>query len=75
MERILNMAVSQVHFKCRETWFVQKNVLVMVAKEYEHPLKLKIPEVTKPDNICKEMCPNATKKLPTGQKGESARET
>ena len=47
MNRLLNMAVSQVHFKCNETWYVQKDGLAMGAflavilanlwlKQYEH---------------------------------------
>ena len=31
MKRMLNMAVSQVHFKCNETWHVQKDGLAMGA--------------------------------------------
>ena len=31
MKRLLNMAVSQVHFKCNETWYVQKDYLAMGA--------------------------------------------
>ena len=31
MKRLLNMAVSQVHFKCNETWCVQKDGLAMGA--------------------------------------------
>ena len=29
MKRLWNMAVSQVHFKCNETWYVQKDGLAM----------------------------------------------
>ena len=31
MKRLLNMAVSQVHFKCNETWYNQKDGLAMGA--------------------------------------------
>ena len=31
MNRMLNMAVSQVHFKCNETWYVQKDGLAVGA--------------------------------------------
>ena len=31
MKRLLNMAVSQVHFKCNETWYAQKDGLAMGA--------------------------------------------
>ena len=31
MKRLLNMAVSQVHFKCNETWYIQKDGLIMGA--------------------------------------------
>ena len=31
MKRMLNMAVSQVHFKCNETWYGQKDGLAMGA--------------------------------------------
>ena len=51
------MAVSEVHFECNETWFVQKIRLAMGAslavilaniwlKEYEQALKMEIPELT-----------------------------
>ena len=30
-KRLLNMAVSQVHFKCNETWYVQKDGLAKGA--------------------------------------------
>ena len=31
MKRRLNMAVSQCHFKCNETWYIQKNGLAVGA--------------------------------------------
>ena len=42
-------------------------------KEYEHAIKLEIPEWTKPANNCKEMCSHCNKNLPTGHKGYNAR--
>ena len=56
MKKLLNMAVSQVHFKCNETWYVQKNGLAMGAslavilanlwlKQYETALSRYTPEM------------------------------
>ncbi|XP_063729576.1 uncharacterized protein LOC134857129 [Symsagittifera roscoffensis] len=56
MKRLLNMAVSRVHFKCNETWYVQKDGLAMGAslavilanrwlKQYETALSRDIPEM------------------------------
>ena len=56
MKRLLNMAVSQVPFKCNETWYVQKDGLAMGAslvvilanlwlKQYETTLSRDIPEM------------------------------
>ena len=72
MNRLLNMAVSQVHFKYNETWLFQKDGLargvslcVTLAyhwlKEYEHALKTETPELTTPANNYKEISPQFNK--------------
>ena len=56
MKILLSMAVSQVHFKCNETWYVHKDDLAMGAslavvlanlwlKQYETALSRDIPEM------------------------------
>ena len=56
MKRLLNMAVSQVHLKCNETWYVHKDgwaigasLAVILAKlwlkQYEIALTSGIPEM------------------------------
>ena len=56
MKRLLNMAVSQVHFKCNETWYIQEDGLAMGAylaiilanlwlKQYKNALSRDIPEM------------------------------
>ena len=79
MKRLLNMAVSQVHFKCNETWYVQKDGLAMGAslavilanlwlKQYETALSRDIPEMFCPRKIFTEYVPSAIRKSRTGQK-------
>ena len=60
MKRLLNMAVSQVHFKCNEAWYAQKDGLAMGAslavilanlwlKQYETALSRDVPEMFLPE--------------------------
>ena len=62
MKRLLNMAVSQVHFECNEIWFVHKDGLAMGAsfavdlayiwlKQYAIALSRDIPEMLLPEKI------------------------
>ena len=55
MKRLLYMAVSDVHFKCNDTWYVQKDGLAMGEslalilanlwlKDYEKDLVINIPQ-------------------------------
>ena len=80
MKNVLNRAVSQMHFKCNETWFVQKNgwaigatLVVILAnlrlKENEHALKMEIPKLATPANYCKERCRKCNKKVAYRSKG------
>ena len=68
MKRLLNMAVSQVHFKCNETCYVQKGGLAMGAslavisanlwlKQYETALSRDIPEMFLPEKDLHGICP------------------
>ena len=74
MKRLLNMAVSQVHFKCNETWYVQKDGLAMGAslavilanlwlKQYETALSRDIPEMFLPEKDLNGICPECNKKV------------
>ena len=74
MKRLLNMAVSQVHFKCNETWYVQKDGLAMGAsravilanlwlKQYETALSRDIPEIFLPEKDLHGKCPECNKKV------------
>ena len=65
MKRLLNMAVSQIHFKCIETWYVQKDGLAMGAslavifanlwlERYETALSRDIPEMFLPEKMSRE---------------------
>ena len=56
MKKLLNLAVSKVHFKCKGLWYVQKDDLAMGAslavifanlwlKEYEPALKKEVPKL------------------------------
>ena len=57
MKKLLNLAVSKVHFKCYVLWYVQKDGLAMSASliiilanlwlnEYETALKKEVPKLT-----------------------------
>ena len=65
MKRLLNMAVSQIHFMCIETWYVQKDGLAMGAslavifanlwlERYETALSRDIPEMFLPEKMSRE---------------------
>ena len=80
MKRLLNMAVSQVHFKCNETWYVQKDGLAMGAslavilanlwlKQYETALSRDIPEMFLPEKDLNGICPDCNKKVTYRSKG------
>ena len=56
MKKLLNLAVSKVHFKCNDLWYVQKKrfsngrlLAVILAKlwlkEYEAALKKEVPKL------------------------------
>ena len=79
MKRLLNMAVSQVHFKCNERWYVQKDVLAMEASLVVNLAHLGcsstnlhyrgiFPKCFCPRKILTEYVPSATRKSRTGQK-------
>ena len=74
MKRLLNMAVSQVHSKCNETWYVQKDGLAMGAslvvilaniwlKQYETALSRDVPEMFLAGKDLNEICPECNKKV------------
>ena len=74
MKRLLNMAVSQDHFKCNETWYVQKDGLAMGAslavilanlwlKQYETALSRDIPEMFLPEKDLHGICHECNKKV------------
>ena len=80
MKRLLNMAVSQVHFKCHETWYVQKDGLAKGAslavilanlwlKQYETALSRDIPEMFSPEKDLNGICPECNKKVTFRSKG------
>ena len=80
MKRLLNMAVSQVHFKCNETWYVQRDVLAMGAslaiilanlwlKQYKTALSRDIPEMFLPEKDLHGICPECNKKVTYRSKG------
>ena len=80
MKKILNLAVSRVHLKCNGLWYVQKDVLAMVAsfavilanlrlKEYEPALKKEVPKLTVLNEGYKEVCPGCQKKVTYRSKG------
>ena len=75
----LNMAVSQVHLKCNETWYVQKDGLAMGAsvavilanlwlKQYILHYQGIFQKCFCPRKIFTEYVPSATRKSRTGQK-------
>ena len=80
MKRLLNMAVSQVHFKCNETWYVQKDGLAMGAslaviianhwlKQHETALSRDIPEMFLPEKDLHGICPECNKEVTYRSKG------
>ena len=80
MKRLLNMAVSQVHFKCNETWYVQKDGFAMGAslsvilanlwlKQYETALSRDIPEMFLPEKDLNGIYPECNKKVTYRSKG------
>ena len=80
MKRLLNMAVSQVHFKCNETWYGQKDGLAMGAslavilanfwlKQYKTALSRDIPEMFWPEKDLNGICPECNKKVTYRSKG------
>ena len=73
MKKLLNLAVSKVHFKCNDFWYVQKDGLAMGAslavilanlwlKEYEPALNKEVPKLTVLSEGDKEVCPRCQKK-------------
>ena len=80
MKRLLNMAVSQVHFKYNEIWYVQKDGLAMRAslavilanrrlKQYETTLSRDIPEMFLPKKDLNGICPECNNKDTSRSKG------
>ena len=80
MKRLLNMAVSQVHFKCKETWYVRKNGLAMGLslavisanlwlKQYETALSRDILEMFLPEKDLNGICLECNKKVTFRSKG------
>ena len=80
MKKLLNLAVSKVHFKCNVLWYVQKDGLAMGAslavklanlwlKEYEPALKKEVPKKTVLSEGNKEVCPRCQKKVTYRTKG------
>ena len=74
MKRLLIMAVSRVHFKCNETWYVQEDgweigasLAVFLAniwlKQYETALSRVIPEIFLPEKDLNGICPECNKKV------------
>ena len=74
MKRLFNMAVSQVHFKCNETWYVQNYALAMGSsvvvilknlwlKQYETAQPRDFPEMFLPENDINGICPECSKKV------------
>ena len=80
MNRLLNTAVSQVHFKCNEIWYVKKYGLAMGAslvvtlanlwlKQYETALSRDITEKFLPEKDLNGICPDWNKKVTYRSKG------
>ena len=82
MKRLLNLAVSKVHFKCNGSWYVQVDGLAMGAsptvilanlwlKEYDFALRQEIPVGTKLQQINdkKSLCPCCSRKVTYRSKG------
>ena len=80
MKKLLNLAVSKVHFKCSGLWYVQKDgsaigasLAVIFAnlwlKEYETALKKEVPKLIVLSECNKEVCPRCQKKVTYRTKG------
>ena len=80
MKKLLNLAVSKVHFKCNGLWYEQKDGLAMGdslavilanlwIKKYEPKLKKEVPKMTVPRERNKEVCPRCQKKATYRTKG------
>ena len=80
MKKILNLAVSKVHFKCNGLWYVQKDGLAMGAslavilaklllKEHEPASKKGVPKLSVLNEGKKEVCPRCQKKVKYWTKG------
>ena len=81
MKKLLNLALSNVHFKCNGLWYVQKDGLAMGAslavilvanlwlKEYEPALTKEVPKLTVLSEGNKEVCPRCQKKVSYLTKG------
>ena len=80
MKKLLNLAVSKVHFKCNGLWYVQKDGLAIGAslavifanlwlKEYETALKKEVPKLIVLSECNKEVCPRCQKKVTYRTKG------
>ena len=74
MKKLLNLAVSKVHFKCNGLWYVKKDSLAMGAslavilaclwlKEYEPALKKEVLKLTVLSEGNKEVCPRCQQQL------------
>ena len=77
MKRLSNMAIRQVHFKCNETWYAQKDALeslaVMIAnlwlKRHEIALSRDITEMFLPEKDLSGICPECHEKVTYRSKG------
>ena len=74
MKGLFSMAVSQAHFKCNDTWYVQKNGLAMNASlaiilvilwlnKYKTALSEDIPEISMPEKDLNGLCYECKKKI------------
>ena len=80
MKKLLNLAVSKVHFKSNGLWYVQKDGLAMGAslavilanlwlKEFEPALKKEVPKLNVLSEDNKEVCSRCQKKVTNRTKG------
>ena len=80
MKKLLNMAVSNVHFKCNGLWYVQKDGLAMGAslavilgnlwlKEYEYALMKEVPALTQLNENRNGLCPDCERRVTYRSKG------
>ena len=80
MKKLLNLAVSEVHFKCNGLWYVQKDGLAMGfslavilanswLKENEPALKKEVAKVYVLSEGNKEVCPRCQMKMTYRTKG------